>query len=283
MRILTALTLLLAAAPAALAQTPAKAPAAKAAPQPAAAPRAVAIFMAEQMVALRAATDGRVAAVGAQEGSAVRKGALLVQLDDREQRARIALAAKAAGSNADVQAADVRQKEAQARLAGTQTALSKGAATDWELRQAKASAAQAGLESRAAQDRRSVEGQRLSLEKVLLENYVARAPFDGRVTRIGARTGMSVRKSDVLATVVNLATLRGETFVPVAHYSRLKAGASYPVIFPAPFARTLPATLTYIDPVIEGGQVRAVFRLQNKGEVLPSGLQGTVVLKQMQP
>lgn len=231
------------------------------------------------MVALRAATDGRVVSVGAQEGSAVRKGSVLVQLDDREQRARVALAAKAAGSSADSKAADVRRQEAQARLAGTQKAVAKGAATDWELRQARAAADQAALESRAAQDRQGVEGQRLSLERVMLENYVARAPFDGRVTRIGARPGMSVRKSDVLATVVNLGTLRGETFVPVARYSSLKAGASYPVIFPAPFSKTLPAKLVYLDPVIEGGQVRAVFRLQNIGEALPSGLQGTVVLK----
>ena len=42
---------------------------------------------------------------------------MLVQLDDREQRARVALAAKAAGSSADSKAADVRRQEAQARLA----------------------------------------------------------------------------------------------------------------------------------------------------------------------
>ncbi|WP_181159930.1 efflux RND transporter periplasmic adaptor subunit [Sandaracinobacter neustonicus] len=279
MRLFPALLPLLAVAGAAAAQAPAAKPAAKPVARPAAEPRAVAIFMAEQMVALRAATDGRVVSVGATEGSPVRKGAVLVQLDDREQRARVSLAAKAAGSSADARAAEVRRQEAQARLEGTQKASAKGAATDWELRQARAAAEQAGLESRAAQDRQSVEGQRLSLEKVMLENYVARAPFDGRVTRIGARPGMSVRKSDVLATVVNMSTLRGETFVPVARYSGLKQGATYPVVFAAPFSRTLPATLIYIDPVIDGGQVRAVFRLQNTGEALPSGLQGSVILK----
>lgn len=259
------------------AQTATARPAARPATAPV--PRTAAIFMAEQMVSLRAATDGRVVTVGAQEGGKVRRGAVLVQLDDREQRARIALAAKAAGSDADVKAAGVRKQEAQARLAGTQSAAAKGAATAWEVRQAEAAASQARLESAAAADRKAVEGQRLSLEKVLLENYVARAPFDGKVSRMGARPGMSVRKSDVLATVVNLATLRGETFIPVARYSLLRLGASYPVVFPAPFNRTLPAKLVYIDPVIDGGQVRAVLQLQNPGEVLPSGLQGTILLK----
>ncbi len=251
------------------------------APRPAAAstPKAAAIFIADQMVAIRAATDGRVVSVGAGEGAAVRKGALLVQLDDREQRARVALAARAAGSSADAQAAAVRLKEAQARLGGTQAAAAKGAATDWEMRQAQAAVSQAGLETKAAQDRRAVEGQRLSLERVMLENYVIRAPFDGRVTRMGARPGMSVRKGDVLATVANLGTLRGETFVPVARYADLKLGATYGVQFGAPFSRVLQARLSYIDPVIEGGQVRAVFLLANTGEALPSGLQGSVVLK----
>jgi RND family efflux transporter MFP subunit len=263
-------------------KTAARPPAASApAPRPAAAstPKAAAIFIADQMVAIRAATDGRVVSVGAGEGAPVGKGALLVQLDDREQRARVALAARAAGSSADAQAAAVRLKEAQARLGGTQSAAAKGAATDWELRQAQAAVSQAGLETRAAQDRRAVEGQRLSLERVMLENYVIRAPFEGRVTRMGARPGMSVRKGDVLATVANLGTLRGETFVPVARYADLKLGATYGVQFGAPFSRVLQAKLSYIDPVIEGGQVRAVFHLANTGEALPSGLQGSVVLK----
>jgi multidrug efflux pump subunit AcrA (membrane-fusion protein) len=253
-----------------------------AAPRPAAAsaaPRVSAIFMAEQLVALRAATDARVVSVAAQEGLAVRRGTVLVQLDDREQRARVALAARAAGSDADVRAADARRREAEARLDGTLKAAGTGAATEWEVRQARAAATQAAEDSRAAQDRRAIEGRRLSLEQVMLENYVLRAPFDGRVTRIGARPGMSVRKSDVLATVANLSVLRGEAFVPVAHYGRLRVGATYPVVFAAPFRQTAAATLIYIDPVIEGGQVRAVFRLQNSGERIPSGLQGSIQLQ----
>lgn len=268
---------------AAIAQTPAPRPATRPVVKPtasaAAEPRAVAIFAAEQIVALRAGADGRIASVGATEGMRVRKGAVVVQLDDREQRARVALAGRAAGSDADVRAADVRKREAEARLNGTQTAAKTGAATEWELRQASAFAQQATMESRAAQDRKGVEAQRLALEKVLLENYAIRAPFDGRVARLGARTGMSVRKSDVLATLVNLAMLRGEAFVPVARYGALKVGADYPVTFGAPFGRTLRARLVYIDPVIDGGQVHVVFQLANADEALPSGLQASITLK----
>jgi RND family efflux transporter MFP subunit len=241
-------------------------------------PPLVAVFTAEQTVALRAAVDGKVQAVGATEGGRVAKGALLVQLDDREQRARVALAARSAGSSAEVSAADVRKREAGARLAGTETAAGTGAATQWELRQARAAASQAEADARMARDRQGVEGQRLQLERVLLDNYVVRAPFEGRVTRLGARPGMSVRKSDVLATVVDLRKLRGEAYVPVARYGSLKLGTAYPALFGAPFSRKARATLVYIDPVIDGGMVRTVFRIDNADESLPSGLQASIQL-----
>jgi RND family efflux transporter MFP subunit len=262
--------LLAAAAPAPRATKPAAAPAR--------APVVAAVFTAEQTVALRAAVDGRVQSVGATEGGRAAKGAVLVQLDDREQRARVALAGKAAGSSAEATAAEVRRREAAARLASTEAAAAKGAATEWELRQARAAVSQAEADARAARDRQGVEGQRLQLERVMLDNYVIRAPFEGRVTRLGARPGMSVRKSDVLAVVVDLRQLRGEAFIPVARYNQLKLGAKYPALFGAPFSRRALAKLVYIDPVIDGGMVRAVFRIDNSAETLPSGLQASIQL-----
>jgi multidrug efflux pump subunit AcrA (membrane-fusion protein) len=203
---------------------------------------------------------------------------VLVKLDDREQRARVALAAQGAASTAELNAAEVRGREAQARLGGTSKAAASGAATSWEVRQAQAAADQAGMEARMARDRRAVEAQRLRLERVMLENYVITAPFDGRVTRMGARVGMTVRKADPVATIVDLAQLRGEAFVPVAHYARLKVGAAYPVVFAAPFGGERRATLAYIDPAIDAGLVRCVFRLDNAAETLPSGLQASIRL-----
>jgi hypothetical protein len=64
----------------------------------------------------------------------------------------------------------------------------------------------------------------------------------------------------------------------VAHYARLKLGATYPVVFAAPFSGARAATLAYIDPAIDAGLVRCVFRLDNKGEGLPSGLQASIRL-----
>ena len=247
-------------------------------PRPITVPGVAAVFAADRAVTLRPGVDGRVIAVGASEGARVKAGAMLVKLDDREQRARVALAAQGAASTAEQSAAEVRGREAQARLGGTSSAAASGAATSWEVRQAKAAADAAAMESRMARDRRAVEGQRLQLERVVLENYVISAPFAGRVTRMGARVGMTVRKSDPVATIVDLGVLRGEAYVPVAHYARLKIGTAYGVVFGAPFTGVRRAVLAYIDPAIDAGLVRCVFKLDNAGETLPSGLQARIIL-----
>ena len=247
-------------------------------PRPAATPSVTAVFAADRAVTLRPGVDGRVIAVGAGEGARVKAGTVLVKLDDREQRARVALAAQGAASTAELSAAEVRGREAQARLGGTSSAAASGAATSWEVRQAKATADAAAMDARMARDRRAVEGQRLQLERVVLENYVITAPFAGRVTRMGGRVGMTVRKSDAVATVVDLGVLRGEAYVPVAHYGRLKVGGSYGVVFAAPFNGVRRAVLAYIDPAIDAGLVRCVFKLDNAGETLPSGLQARISL-----
>ena len=103
-------------------------------PRPATTPSVAAVFAADRAVTLRPGVDGRVIAVGAGEGARVKAGAVLVKLDDCEQRARVALAAQGAASTAEQSAADLRGRETQARLGGTSSAAASGAATSWEVR-----------------------------------------------------------------------------------------------------------------------------------------------------
>lgn len=262
----------------AAAQAPAK-PAARPVPARPAAPLTVpAVFSAERTALLKSSVDARVISVAVAEGAQVKAGAVIVKLDDREQRARVALAAQAAGSSAEGKAAAIRVQEANARLGNVKLAADKGAASSWEVRQATAAAAQAQADLRMAQDRQSIEGKRLGLERTVLEGYVVRAPFDGRVTRLNARAGSTIRKSDPVATVVDIGKLRADAYVPVRAYRLLKVGARYPVRFGAPFDVTRDAVLTYIDPVIEAGMVRTVLTIDNQTATLPSGLEARIVM-----
>ncbi len=241
------------------------------------------IFSAERSAALKPLVDAQVAGVAVREGAAVRRGALLVQLDDRQQRARVALAQTSSGAGAEIGLAAVRLREAQAKLASTEKAARAGAAEDWELRQARAGAAQAVEEARMARDRQSVERRRLGVEQTVLDSLRIRAPFDGRVTRLNARPGATVRQTDTVAVVTDLSALRGEAYVRARFYGLLKAGQRYAVRFDAPFAATATATLTYVDPVMDAGSFRAVFVLDNARETIPSGLEGRIILRPPTP
>ena len=130
-----------------------------------------------------------------------------------------------------------------------------------------------------ARDRQSVERRRLGVEQTVLDGLRVRAPFDGRVTRLNARPGASVRQTDTVAVVTDMSTLRGEAYVRARFFGLLKAGQKYPVRFEAPFAASAIATLTYVDPVMDAGSFRAVFVLDNRGEKIPSGLEGRIILR----
>lgn len=247
-----------------------------------AAPRTVyvdTLFTAERSAALKPPVDAQVLTVVKPEGAIVKRGEVIVQLDDRQQRAKVALAQTAAASTAEISVSAVKAREAQARLANTERAARNGAAADWELRQARAAADQAAQEARMARDRQLVERRRLGVEGSVLDSYRIRAPFDGRITRLSARPGSTVRSNDTLAVVTDMRSLRGEAYVRARWYSLLKVGTRYPVIFSGPFARKAVATLSYIDPVMTAGSFRIVFLLDNKDEKTPSGLEGRVLLK----
>lgn len=237
------------------------------------------IFSAERSAALKPPVDAQVESVAVREGAAVKRGTLLVQLDDRQQRARVALARTSSSSGGEIDLARVRLTEAQAKLDSTEKAAKVGAAEAWELRQARAAAAQSAEEQRMARDRQSVERRRLGVEQTVLDGLRIRAPFDGRVTRLNARPGATVRQSDTVAVVTDLSTLRGEAYVRARFFGLLKQGRKYAVRFDAPFAATATATLAYVDPVMDAGAFRAVFVLDNMAEKVPSGLEGRIILR----
>lgn len=237
------------------------------------------IFTAERSAALKPPIDAQVMSVAVREGARVTKSAVIVQLDDRQQRARVALAQTASSSNAEIALADVRNREAQAKLASAERAARTGAVADWELRQARAAAQQAAEESRMAVERQTIERRRLAVEQAILDGLRIRAPFDGRVTRLNARPGASVRQADTVAVVTDMRTLRGEAYVRARFYSLLKLGARYTVEFGEPFKRQATATLSYIDPVMDAGSFRVVFTLDNRDELTPSGLEGRIILR----
>ncbi len=145
---------------------------------------------ARRQASLSPEMGGRVASIPVEEGDRVRKGAMLLVLADDDQRAQVALQARAleASRSAATEAC------AHATLAGvefdrTRRLLADGAvaqqAFDLALNQkVTADAACAAATSRVGQAAASADVSRLTLRKAVI-----RAPFDGVVSKIATHVG----------------------------------------------------------------------------------------------
>ncbi|QXM23656.1 efflux RND transporter periplasmic adaptor subunit [Elioraea tepida] len=234
----------------------------------------------QALAALAPQVDGVVRHVAVAEGERVRKGDLLLALDDALQQARIALAEAAAANEAELRQARVTLAEASAVLERTAAAAGRGAAGEWEVRQARARVelARAGVES--AEEKRRLEARRLDVERAAAEQLLVRAPFDGIVTRLDVVAGATVSRADRLVTVADLSVLEAVLFLPASVWPRLRLGGTYTLDLAAPVDRPVEAVLRSVDPVLDAasGRFRAVFTIANPDLALPAGMEAALDL-----
>jgi RND family efflux transporter MFP subunit len=234
----------------------------------------------QALVSLAPQADGIVRRVAVAEGDRVRQGDLLLALEDALQQARIALAEAAAANEAELRQARVTLAEAIAVLERTATAAGRGAAGEWEVRQARARVelARAGVDS--AEEKRRLEARRLDVERAAAEQQALHAPFDGIVTRVDVVAGATVSRSDRLVTVADLSVLEAVLFLPASAWPKLRLGGSYRLHLAAPVDRAVEAVLRSADPVLDAasGRFRAVFTIANADLALPAGMEASLDL-----
>lgn len=239
------------------------------------------IVQPSRLVSLAPLIEGVVAEIAVEEGQRVRKGEVLLRLDDSVQAARIALARAAAEAGGEIRRAEVEAGEAAAVLARTRQAAQAGAAREWEVRQAQArlEAAQAALQ--AARERVEIERRRLALEQAQAELHLLRAPFDGRVFRLDAKPGATVTRATPVLTLADLSTLEAVLYIPARALSRLREGMEVPLVLGEPVEHVVTATLRHIDRLIDpaSARFRAVFVIANPDEAMPAGVEATLDLE----
>ena len=129
-----------------------------------------------RVVEISAETDGRVTSIGAERGSNVERGGLLVQLDERDRKARLAQAH-----------ATVKQREVE--YEGRMKLQSESYVSEAQLQEAVAQ-----LETARAELRRA---------ELDLEYMTVRAPFDGALQSRIAEVGDFLKVGDPIATFVD--------------------------------------------------------------------------------
>jgi len=175
-----------------------------------------------RIVELNAETDGRVVSVGAARGDRFDVGDIIVQLDERDRRARFAQAE-----------ATVKQRElefeARARLKG-----------DSYVSEAQVQEAEALLEAAKA------ELTRACLD---MDYMVIRAPFDGALQERQVEIGDFVKLGDPVATIVDERTLI--VSASIAEYEAYFVRKGGPGSAQLATGETVNGTIRYIAPVAD--------------------------------
>jgi HlyD family secretion protein len=189
------------------------------------------------------------------EGQKVRKGQLLIQLDDAEARSQLARAQaqlrqaesgsgdvqlQNASSQADLTKATVERDEAQRAFQALQRLKERGAASQAEVDAAqdrlnKANAdisvlnhrtGQQAVQVRDASARASIENARAAIaaaQQLIADSNIT-APFDGTVYSLSAKRGAYVTAGDLLLDVANLSRMQVRAFVDEPEIGHLKVG-----------------------------------------------------------
>ncbi|MDR0634196.1 MAG: efflux RND transporter periplasmic adaptor subunit [Azoarcus sp.] len=206
---------------------------------------AVGTLVSNQSVVLHPEVAGRVAVIRFRDGGAVRRGAVLVELDAAVQRAELQQA------KAELMLADANARRAEDLFAGKFVSSSTREEAASRLEVARASVA---------------------LAQARLERTRIRAPFDGIVGIRKVNIGDYVRDGDALVNIEDIATLKLDFRLPELYLGRIGPGQALEVSSDVVPGVTFPATVDAIDPLVdaEGRAVLLRARLANdKGRLRP--------------
>jgi len=239
----------------------------------------------ENQVDLEAQRDGVVSQVFVETGTAVKKGQVLAQLDDRQLAAnKDAAAAKVRSTDADLknweasaQVAQVQRDRAEKLWAASIVAKSEEEKAKYQYDATEFEVERQREDLKVAQDTlRSLE---LELEKTRIT-----APFDGVVARRYIRAGQEVAKNDRLFWVSAVSPLRVRFALPEAYMGRVRKGTELIVVTSATPAELHNARVVLVGPVVDPSSDTIDITAELQGSVadLRPGMTANILLKNPQ-
>jgi membrane fusion protein (multidrug efflux system) len=202
---------------------------------------------AHESVVLRPEIDGRIVSLSFKEGQLVRKGAIVVKLDDAEQRAAVAAA------EADLKLAESRYKRTE-ELAG------KGFISQQALDDARANL--------------DILKARTQEVRVALARTVIRAPFTAQAGLRKLSPGAYVEKGDDIVELAAVDQLNLDVRVPEVYLPQVKIGQPVKLTVDALPGESFAGRVYAMEPVVDlatrGALVRA--RIPNPSGRLKPGM-----------
>ncbi len=181
------------------------------------------IIRSKEIVNFTSETYGNVLTLPLEEGSAFKKGDILLTLDCRLQEA-------------DLQKSLAQQQAAQKAYESTNKLKDYGSISDFEVIKAKSEADAANAD--------------VSKLKVIIEKCTIKAPFNGSVAEMKTHLHETVKPGDPLLKIVNTDNLIFEIQVPSKWLSWLQVGSLF-TVYINDINKKISAKVTYINPEIE--------------------------------
>jgi len=236
---------------------------------------AVGSVRAVQTAQLSAEIVAGVRSVNAVEGKRVRRGDVLIVLDDAQPRAATAQAAAAVvAAQQQLAAAGANDALAQSTLARYQSMYEKKSVSPHEMDevQARAKAAAAQRDAAAAGQSQAAAGEAQS--RALLSYTRIRAPFDGVVTAKNVDPGALASPGVPLLTVEDTRGFRLEATVDESDLRVVQLGAKVPVALDA-LGDELQGTVVQLVPAADPASRSFLVKIQLPSDPrLHSGLFG---------
>jgi RND family efflux transporter MFP subunit len=215
----------------------------------------------ELAATVRAELGGSVTELLADDGQAVKRGQVLVRIDDTALRDAY-VSARAALRSAEATAQLARRNAERAeRLAAA------GAVADREVEDAQTNATNAeGLVADAKARLASAEKQ--------LGKTVLRAPFSGIVANVTVSEGDVVQSGGALLSVIDPSSLRLEASVPAEDIALVKPGTEVQFTVSGFQGRTFTGKVQRVSPAVDPAtrQVRVIASIGNASRALVAGL-----------
>lgn len=209
--------------------------------------QAVGSLRSRQGVILRPEVSGRVAQLGFRDGQPVKRGQVLLQLDDALQRAQL------------------QQAEAQATIARTNLQRSR------EL-QAQNFVSQSAVDQNEAAV--AVAESQVALARAQLARLRVVAPFDGMVGIRSVDVGDYIKDGAEIVSLEDLSALNMDFRLPERYLTRVRVGQPVEVVLDAVPGRVFQARVEALDAQVDsnGRALLVRARLDNPGVMLKPGM-----------
>ncbi len=209
--------------------------------------QAVGSLRSVQGVMVRPEVSGRIAKLGFAEGARVKRGQLLVQLDDTLQQAQL------------------KQAEAQASIARTNLQRSREL-----LAQNFVSASAVDQNAAALQ----VAEAQVALAQAQLQRMRVLAPFDGTTGLKSVDVGDYVKDGADIVSLEDLSSLTVQFALPERYAERVRPGQAVELTVDAIAGRSFKGRVQALDAVVDanGRALQVVAQVSNPGSVLRPGM-----------